>query len=174
MSGELLEIVTRDGSAVGLAERKRCHSDPSLLHRAIHVFIFKTDGNVVLQKRAATKDIQPSKWDTSVGGHMIPGETMEETAHREMAEELGITSNTLKHLYRYIWETDRESELIDTFRVIHDGPYTIQKSELDAAEEWSIEAVDRQLGAGIFTPNFELEWQRLRTHALLPQQRDRL
>ena len=64
--------------------RSECHRNPGLIHRAVHVFVLDGAGRIYLQKRAGSKDIQPGRWDTSVGGHLVPGESYEQGAAREM------------------------------------------------------------------------------------------
>ena len=67
MTEELFEIIDdATGAVIGTAPRKRCHGDPSLIHRSVHVVVYSTDGkSILLQKRKMTKDIQPGKWDTA-------------------------------------------------------------------------------------------------------------
>ena len=71
------------GNRVGVAPRRECHGNPKLLHRTVHVVVFHPEtGAILLQKRAVTKDIQPGKWDTAVGGHLALGEDYETGARR--------------------------------------------------------------------------------------------
>ena len=79
-----------EGRVVGAATRGECHNGSRLLHPVVHLHVFNSQGEVYLQKRPEWKDIQPGKWDTSVGGHMDYGETPEEALVREVGEELGI------------------------------------------------------------------------------------
>ena len=65
------------------------------------------------------KDIQPGKWDTSVGGHIGPGETVEEALVRETREELGLEWFESSVLEKYVWESDRERELVNSFSNSH-------------------------------------------------------
>jgi isopentenyldiphosphate isomerase len=157
-SEEYFDLVNEAGEVIGQAPRSQCHRDPSLLHRAVHVFVFTSAGELVLQKRLPSKDIQPDKWDSSVGGHVGLGEEPELAAKREMAEELGITAE-LEFRHRYLWRSDRESELITSFRTTHDGPYHPQPEEVGDARPWSFAEIAETLGTGTFTPNFEYEWQ---------------
>ena len=88
---ELFDIIDdATGEVIGTAPRKRCHGDPSLIHRSVHIVVFNTAGQILLQKRNLHKDIQPGKWDTAVGGHLDSGETYLDAAKREFGEELGI------------------------------------------------------------------------------------
>ena len=77
-------------------------ADPSLLHKVVHVLVFNDAGNLLLQKRSMNKDVAPGKWDTSVGGHVSPGEDLKTAALREMKEELGVIPEDIEPLYSYI------------------------------------------------------------------------
>ena len=75
---EMFPIVEADGSIIGAATRGECHSGSKLLHPVIHLHVFNSNGDLYLQKRPEWKDIQPGKWDTSVGGHIDLGECVED------------------------------------------------------------------------------------------------
>ena len=71
---EWFPIVDEDGNTIGTALRSVCHDGKSmLLHPVVHLHFFNSKGELYLQKRSMSKDIQPGKWDTSVGGHVNPG-----------------------------------------------------------------------------------------------------
>ena len=160
---EIFEIVDETGRVIGTAPRKKCHGDPSLLHQSIHVFVFDRAGNLFLQKRSMKKDSQPGKWDTSVGGHMSPGEKPHQTAMRETGEELGFTpSSPPVFAYQFIWRSDFESELIRSFVVIHDGPFKLDADEISEGRFWSPEEIAANLSGEIFTPQFRHEYPRMR------------
>ena len=161
VSDEIFELVNHEGKVIGTALRGECHNNPSLLHRAVHILVWNSKGELFLQHRSADKDIQPDKWDTSVGGHFAVGETPEMAAKREMEEELGIKDVELKFLYQYLWQTDRESELVYSFATIYDGSIKIDPNELDEAKLWSQDQIEENIGSDIFTPNFEAEWQKI-------------
>ena len=59
-------------------------------YTVIHICIFDEKGNMLIQKRSSDKKSWPDKWDVSVGGAVISGETSGEAASRELFEELGI------------------------------------------------------------------------------------
>ena len=155
---ELFEIVNEKGEVIGTAPRSRCHGDPTLVHRAAHVLVFNSEGSLLLQLRSKNKDIQPGKWDTSVGGHLGVGESYEQAAAREMAEELGVGGAELRYLYDYPLRNAVESEDIRSFFTIYDGPVVFQVEEIDGVRFWSMGEVRASLGKGVFTPNFEQEF----------------
>jgi len=157
---EVFELVDEQGRVVGRATRRECHSNPSLIHQAVHVLVFDEQGRLFLQKRSARKDIQPGKWDTSVGGHLQPGETPETGARREMLEELGVAVPHLEFLYQYLWRSPRETELVRTYRAQSSGPFQLQAEEIETGRFWEAEEIAARLGTEIFTPNFEVEFDK--------------
>lgn len=155
---EFFEIVDEQDRVIGRAKRSECHGNPALVHRVAHVLVVNADGDLLLQKRSPHKDIQPGKWDTSVGGHLDPGEDYETAAKREMAEELGVSGIPLKYLYRSQVRNEIESENVATYLGFSEGPFTPAPDEIDEVRFWSARDIDRNLGTGLFTPNFEEEW----------------
>ena len=160
MNEELFDIVNEAGEKIGQAPRSRCHGDPSLIHRVVHVLVRNAAGALFLQKRALNKDIQPGKWDTSVGGHVQPGEELDQAARREMKEELGVVPERFDMAYEYLWRTEIETELVRTYIVRHEGPFSLQAEEIDEGRFWAPDEIEPQLGTGLFTPNFEVEFGR--------------
>jgi len=154
---EYLDIVTEDNVIIDRASRSECHGNPHLIHRAAHILIFNSHGQLLLQKRSMNKDIQPGKWDTSVGGHVDSGETYEKAAYRELFEELGIQGIPLEYLYDYKMRNEIESENIRSFFCIYDGHIRFNRDEIDDVRFWKIEEIKVHMGRGIFTPNFEQE-----------------
>lgn len=156
---EMLPLVDEDGRITGAATRRECHNGSKLLHPVVHLHLFDSHGKLYLQKRPLWKDIQPGKWDTSVGGHIDLGENVDMALRREVEEELGITDFTPSEIGHYVFESDREKELVYAFRTVYDGPVK-PSSELDGGRFWTAEDIRAHLGKGIFTPNFENEYRK--------------
>lgn len=161
MKEEWFPLVNEEGETIGKATRKECHNGSKQLHPVVHLHIFNEAGDLYLQKRPMTKDIQPGKWDTAVGGHVDYGETTEEALRREVREELGITDFTPQFIARYVFESSIEKELVNTFRTTYTGEITPDPTELDGGRFWSQTEIQENLGKGLFTPNFEQEYKRL-------------
>ena len=156
---ELFPLVDAEGRVTGVATRGECHSGSKLLHPVVHLHVFNPSGDLYLQKRPAWKDIQPGKWDTAVGGHIAYGETPEEALRREVREELGIMDFTSEFICKYIFESNRERELVYVYRCTYEGPLHPSADELDGGCFWSMDEIHEAIGKDVLTPNFESEFQ---------------
>src|SRR5438034_4736987 len=94
---ERFPIVDKNDRILRYASRAEVHGN-NLRHRAVHVLIFDQAGEVYLQQRSRGKDRHPLKWDSSAAGHVAARERYEETAQRELEEELGINVSLEKIL----------------------------------------------------------------------------
>ncbi len=159
---EWFPIVDEEGRVTGTAPRRICHDGKSrLLHPVVHLHLFDKEGKLFLQKRSANKDIQPGKWDTSVGGHIAPGEKLEDALAREVKEEIGLSEFHPRFLYKYVWESSREKELVFSFLTVTDQAPVIDRVEIAEGRFWTIDEIRNNIGRTIFTPNFEHEFGRL-------------
>ena len=152
----MLEIVDENGAVIGIAPRSRIHGDPSLVHRVVHVLVFSSKGELLLQKRSMNKDVAPGKWDTSVGGHVDPGEEMPDAASRELFEELGI-SRKLEFLYSYTHTNPYETEIVYTYSCVYEGELSFNREEIDEVRYLRLDDIRRELGKGTLSDNFEHE-----------------
>lgn len=156
MAEEIFEIVDEDNNVIGTAKRSECHGNPSLIHRTAHVVVYHPNGRILLQKRTKTKDVQPGKWDTAVGGHLDPGENFEQGARREMNEELGIPIDVpLKHVFDSKIRNSIESENIRIFSTVFAGDFKLDPHEIEEIKFWEVNELRQavQKTPNIFTPN---------------------
>lgn len=113
------------------------------------------------QERTKSRtDIQPGKWDTAVGGHIDYGETPEKALRREVREELGITDFEPEFVGKYVFESQRERELVYVHRANYNDEIRPSKDELDGGRFWTIQEIHEAMGQDILTPNFESEFQK--------------
>lgn len=130
--GELFPVVDEDGHVIGKITRGKAHDGCKVLHPVVHLHVFNSRGDLYLQQRPHWKDIQPDKWDTACGGHVDYGETVEQALHREVSEELGITEYSPHFVKHYVFESQREKELVWVFTTVYDGKVCPSKDEPSA------------------------------------------
>ncbi len=134
---EIFDIVDFDDNVIGQATRKECNSNPRLIHRAVFILVYNNEGKILWQKRSLTKDVVPGQWVTSASGHVMAGDSYDETAARELEEELGITARlTLlgKFLFRYRYE----NEFSAIFKANANGPFKYNEQEISECRFMSI------------------------------------
>lgn len=159
-NNEIFPVVDEMGDTTGSATRGECHNGSKLLHPVVHLHLFDSQGRIYLQQRPLWKDIQPGKWDTAVGGHVDYGEDIETALQREVNEELGLTGLNTRFLTRYVFESERERELVYVYSATYNGEVH-PSDELDGGKFWTVQEVSEAMGAGILTPNFEQEYIRI-------------
>ena len=92
---EILEVVDENDNVIGLETRAKIHKE-GLLHREIHIWFITPSGEIIFQHRAKNKETYPDKLDATVGGHVEPNMSYEETAVKECKEETGMNINSKK------------------------------------------------------------------------------
>jgi len=160
MEEEIFPLVDESGNVIGQAPRSRCHDGSKMLHPVVHLHIFNSKGELFLQKRSSTKDVQPDMWDTSSAGHIDFGETPDRAVLREAYEELGITGIKPSFITSYIIENSIERELSYCFYVVYDGAIDIDNDEVSDGRFWTLDEIKEQLGKNIFTVNFESDFYK--------------
>ena len=159
-SAEIFPIVDEQGNTIGRATRGECHSGSRLLHPVVHLHLFNCRGELYLQRRPDWKDIQPGKWDTAVGGHVDYGETVAQALQREVREEIGLEGLKFRHLNSYVFESRVEREYVNVFTAVSDTEPR-PSDELDGGRFWSKSEIAAAIGTGVFTPNFESEYENV-------------
>ena len=159
---EWVPLVDEKGKVIGQAPRSQVHNGSKLLHPVVHLHVLNRNKAILLQKRPVTKDIQPGKWDTAVGGHISAGETLEQALKKEAFEEIGLVDFSAKLHKTYVYESEVEKELIHMFITFDYKNYHVHSDEVEEARFWTSKQIESNLGEGVFTPNFESEFELLK------------
>lgn len=145
---ELFDLVDERDIVIGVVKRGEAHRNPTLIHRSVQTLVYDSAGRVLLQLRSSRKDLYPGFYCASASGHVTAGDTYEETARRELAEELGVSA-ALTPLGVTLVRSPLETEMTAFFTAHSNGPFLFNRIETD--------------GGAFFT------WDALRTaRALLP------
>lgn len=129
---EILIVVDENDTPVGTKRRKLIHGQ-RLRHRSAHVLVFNSADELLIQLRGPSKDEYPLFWDVSVGGHVGPGETYEQAAHRELDEELGLTGD-LQFLRKTAATEQTGWEFTCLYRLTTDQPIRPNRHEIEECE----------------------------------------
>ncbi len=149
---EVVQIVDRDNREIDAVPR-RIMRKRRLIHRASYILVFNAAGELFLQKRTMTKDIYPGHWDVAAGGVVLAGESYEESAARELAEELGVRDVRLRHLFDHFHEDDDNRVWGRIFACEHEGPFTLQAEEVESGRFLPLERVWQLSRQEPFTPD---------------------
>jgi isopentenyldiphosphate isomerase len=125
---ELVDVVDVAGRVVGQTTRREMRTR-RLPHRCVYILVFDTAGHLFVHLRTATKDVYPSHWDPAVGGVLAAGESFDDGARRELAEELGVTA-PLTPLFPFCYDDRVTVVHARVYATAHDGPFALQREEI--------------------------------------------
>ena len=159
---ERFPVVDEIDRILRYAYRSEVHGN-NLRHRAVHILIFDDLGRVYLQKRSRGKDRYPLRWDSSVGGHVSAGEGYDETAERELQEELGIKAS-LEKITKLPASRCTGEEFIWLYRGQFRGDLRPNRHEIEAGAFFSPDIIEGWIATrpGDFTPAFLECWKAYR------------
>jgi isopentenyl-diphosphate delta-isomerase type 1 len=162
MSEEMFDVCDEQDRVIGRAARSEVHRR-GLLHRAVHIWVFHSDGRLLIHLRSAAKDEYPGCWTSSASGHVDAGETYEAAAERELREELGVAL-PLTPLVRLPAGPETANEHTMLYRCETDGPLHPDPHEIERVEWRSVDEIAALIDADreTFTPPFRslLTWFR--------------
>lgn len=164
---ELFDVVDENDQVIGQLPRHVVHRDKRL-HRAIHIFVFNSDGQLYIQKRSPYKDQLPNCWTTSCSGHVDAGEDYDTAAVRELREELDISLNNpddLKLLFKYPACRYTGWEFVQAYRLTWNGTITFDPIEISEGRWIEIDKLEDWIARKRrdFAPSFRTLWQEIRS-----------
>ncbi len=161
---ELFDVVDGQDRVTGQRARREVHRR-GLRHRAVHLLVVNSAGQVFLQQRSMQKDLFPGRWDSSAAGHVGAGEDYDGTAVRELAEELGCTpARPPQPLFKIEAREETGQEFVWVYRVEAGGPFTLQADEIERGDWFTIAEIDRWVTARPeeLAPAFMFIWPRVK------------
>ena len=163
---EIFDVVDDNDVVIEQRSRGDVHR-LGLRHRAVHILIFNTSGQLMLQMRSAQKDEFPSMWTSSASGHVDSGEDYDEAAKRELQEELGLDCE-LKRLHKFSACEQTANEFVVLYMSTTDETPTFPAAEIDRLEMIGLDELFEHVDANpeVYAPSFRhlLSWYR--THEL--------
>lgn len=150
---ELLDVVDENNQLTGITEDREVVHKKGLWHREVAVWIMNEKGEMLVQKRAASKKQAPNKWGITAG-HVDSNEEPMQVAKRETLEEIGL--DLKKEQIENLWiaklsKTSPDKQQINNYfsylyfvrtnKKIEE--FTIQQEELSELNYISIEELER-------------------------------
>ncbi len=132
-------------------------------HSSVHLLIInKEKTKVLFQQRASNKDLYPSMWDISVGGHIMAKESNIDAVNRELKEELGIDSNNMEFVKKYKEELNNNGvdsrEIVSLFVMYLDEnevKFRLQKEEVNRVKWLSKGEIEKLINERKTIPHVE-------------------
>lgn len=153
---ELFDVCDENDRVIGQAPRGEVHAR-GLLHRAVHIFVFNSRGELLLHRRSSQKDEYPLRITSSASGHLEVGEDYATAAVRELEEELGLVA-PLEFAASFAASADTANEHTHLYIARTDAVPVPDPDEI-AEIEWATPAVVAQRiveNPDDFTPPFRL------------------
>jgi isopentenyl-diphosphate delta-isomerase len=171
-ASETLILVDENDREIGSEAKSACHAGSGILHRAFSIFVFNSDGELLLQQRSDSKPLWPLYWSNTCCSHPRLGETMDIAVSRRLEQELGFEC-PLEFLYKFKYqaqfgEIGAEREYCWVYLGFYDGPVDANASEIANWRFIDIKSLNDELGARAdrFTPWFKLEWAHIQEYYL--------
>ena len=159
---ELFDVVDEQDHVVQTLPRSEVHRR-KLFHRAVSVFVWNSAGQLLLQQRTATKDEYPLCFTSSASGHVSAGDDYDETAVREMQEEVGLTA-PLQRLFKFPASVEMAYEHTVLYETHTDETPTPDAAEVLELSWWTLDDLAARINANPaeFTPPLQqmFAWYR--------------
>jgi isopentenyldiphosphate isomerase len=152
MTEELVDIVDDDDNVIATVTRSEMRAQ-RLQHRSVGIAVLSSDGRLLIHRRSDTKDIWPGWWDIAAGGVVAAGESYEDAARRELAEELGIVGASLEFVGPGHYVDAELAAICRGYRVVHDGPFTFADGEVAEARWVTFDELDVMMATHRFLPD---------------------
>ena len=162
MAEEIFDVVNERDEPIGRAPRREVHAR-KLWHRAVHILVFNTQGQVFLQKRSMKKDSSPGLWDSSCSGHVDAGEDYDTAAVRELGEEIGWMPDVHpKRLLKLNACGETGNEFVWVYFCFGEGPFRLNPDEIELGCWLKPDEIDLMINANVgqFAEAFVYIWPK--------------
>lgn len=149
---EIVAIVDENNLIVDAVPRTVMRTQ-NLPHRACYILVFNSQQKIFLQKRTQSKDVYPGYYDIATGGVVLAGETYEESAERELAEEIGAKNIPLSKHFDFFHQDSHCRVWGRVFSCIYDGKIVLQKEEVESGDFYTIKEIMILKEIQSFTPD---------------------
>jgi isopentenyl-diphosphate Delta-isomerase len=152
-------LVDESDREIGSAGKLEAHRDGKL-HRAFSIFVFNSEGQLLLQKRSMKKYHSDGLWSNTCCSHPQPGEKMETEVLRKLQQEMGFQCE-LQWIFRFAYRIQFKNNLIENeidhvFIGRFDGSPSPNPDEVDGWKWMDLEAVVKDVKLHPYTYSYWL------------------
>jgi isopentenyl-diphosphate delta-isomerase len=147
-TSDMIILVDKNDREIGYEEKMKPHLG-GRLHRAFSIFVFNSDGKMLLQQRAKSKYHSGGLWTNACCSHPRKGEETDEAAHRRLSEEMGFDC-PLEEQFTFIYKAKldggrTEHELDHVFTGAYNGEVKPDPEEADGYDWISIDNLKKDM-----------------------------
>lgn len=155
---EWIDVVDAADRVVGRATRAEMRRR-NLPHRAVYILVVNARSELFVHQRTTSKDVYPGYHDVTIGGVVAAGESYDDAAARELAEELGVTDAPLERLGPMTYEDTATRVHGMVYAARHDGPFTLQPEEIVRGDFVSLAVAERMTRTERCCPDGVAVWR---------------
>jgi isopentenyldiphosphate isomerase len=148
---ELVDVIDEAGRIIGTVTRREMR-ERRLPHRCAYLLVFNQRGELFVHLRTASKDVYPAHWDVTIGGVLAAGESFDDGARREAAEELGVDVEP-ESLFELRYADAATVVQGMVYHVRHVGPFRLQPEEIVRGEFLSLDELAGRIIREPFCPD---------------------
>lgn len=145
---ELITIVDSDDNIIGNSNRIEMRRN-NLPHRSSSIFIFNPETRkFAIQKRSSNKEYFPSYFDLTTGGVLGANEDINNSAHRELYEEMGVklsNENELVFVGKHFTSDEFSQAWHYIYFLNYSGSFFLNDGEVDYIEFWCKEEIENNI-----------------------------
>ncbi len=103
--------VDENDNVIGFKPKQEAHQT-GVLHRAVSILVFNSNGDWLLQRRALSKYHSGGLWSNTCCSHPYPNEEVDAAASRRLVEEMGLFCN-LRKMLTFTYKAELDNNLIE-------------------------------------------------------------
>ncbi|KAL0031069.1 hypothetical protein WJX77_002321 [Trebouxia sp. C0004] len=149
---EKVAIVDENNTLIGSSTRGQMRAE-NLIHRCSFIAIFNSQGKLYVQKRVSFKETYPSFYDPAPGGVVGANESYEESAEREIEEEMGVRNVQLQKCFDFYHTDDISRVWGRLFSCTYDGTFRLDPEEVESGDFMSVKEVKELMSSGKVPPD---------------------
>lgn len=164
---EWLPVVNESGEVTGkVAKSITKDLKNRFMHPVVRVALIYR-GKIYLREREASRLLNPGLLDYPFEKYMQYEHDIDESVHNSISRECGNKNIPLRFLLKYTFENDVTKRLIFLYVADIEDEELFNSLHLSGGKLWTEAQIEDNMGTGLFSECFELEFEYLKNTVLL-------